>query len=73
MEKVHILTMKVARSQIFALVAIVESYEQIGVVRVIDVKRGIVQIYSTPDFIGPLGELLQSLDSEGLFVELLED
>jgi len=68
-----VITIRTIRSHIFKLAAILESYEHLGVVRVKDAKRGIVKVYSTPDFVDTLEEVLISLKSEGIFVEIIDD
>ncbi|HDD52549.1 MAG TPA: DUF4911 domain-containing protein [Thermosulfidibacter takaii] len=62
----------VPRSQVALLVAMVESYESLGVVRIVDAKKALAEIYASPSFLGLLLDLLQDLSREGISVNVLE-
>ncbi len=71
-DKGLILRLWVPRSQVALLVAMVESYESLGVVRVIDAKRALAEIYVSPSFLDILVTLLEELPKEGITVNILE-
>ncbi|RLD96703.1 MAG: hypothetical protein DRI93_00155 [Aquificota bacterium] len=62
----------VPRSQVALLVAMVESYESLGVVRIVDAKKALAEIYASPSFLDLLLDLLQDLSREGISVNVLE-
>jgi len=54
------------------LVAMVESYECLGVVRVVDSRKALAEIFASPSFLEDLMGLLSDLSKEGLMTNILE-
>ncbi len=62
----------IARSNVAIMVAMVESYEALGVVRIVDPKVALAEVYASPHFLDELLSLLQDLRKEGMAVKILE-
>lgn len=71
-DKSLILRLWVPRSQVALLVAMVESYESLGIVRIIDARKALAEIYVSPSFLDTLVTLLGELPKEGITVNILE-
>lgn len=63
---------EVPRSQLALFVAIIESYEELGVVRIIHPKKARAEIYAPAHSIETLLRLFQSLYQEGILVKTLK-
>lgn len=61
----------IARSHVASLVAMVESYEALGVVRITDSKKALAEIYASPHFLEDLLSLLKDLTLEGIAINIL--
>jgi len=62
----------IGRSHLAMLVAMVESYEALGVIRVLDSKKALAEVHASPHFLDDLLALIQDLSQEGIAVKVLE-
>ncbi len=60
------------RSQLALFVAIIESYEELGVVKITHPKEARAEIYAPVHSRGILLQLFDSLHQEGILVKLLK-
>ncbi len=63
---------KVPRSQLALFVAIIESYEELGVVRITNSKEARAEIYAPAHSKETIFQLFNRLYQEGIFVRPLE-
>jgi len=66
-----VLKVQLARSQIANAIAVIESYEHFGIVRIVDSSKGMAEIYASPDYLKELVSLINSLSLEGFFIKIL--
>ncbi len=52
------------RNKIAALVALIEAYDDLAVVRTLDQTRGLVELMCSPDYLDEVRSLLDSLKDE---------
>ena len=60
----YVLYLQVPSAQLVALQAYLESYEGVGLVRTLDIRRSLVCILTTPGMLTPCMELLEKLREE---------
>jgi len=58
------IVVRVPRSALAMVVAIIEGYEHLGVCRVVDSRESIMEIYASWDLREEVRDLLESLESE---------
>ncbi len=68
-----IFKVQVDRNNIGFINAIFEGYEHVAIVRVVDKKNSIMEIYTSSDFKKTTREIIQSLKEEyGILIKVLE-